>query len=372
MKSPTIIRLLVLFVLSVGVYDVKAQCSIESNIVTNSDFQSGNTGFSSSYSQASDLHPEGKYDVSTNPNSNHGGFASCGDHTSGSGKMFVVNGATVAGVTVWCQTVTVTANSTYTFSTWIASVVSSNPAVLQFSINGVNLGSTFTASSTTCSWQQFCQTWNSGASTSANICIVNQNTVASGNDFALDDIQMGKTVVMGIDLSSFTAVNYEQGSHLKWTTSSEINHDYFMIERSYDLTNWIDLEKVEAEGGLNEMVEYEYFDSHLDLGSVIYYRLKCVDKAGKVDYSVVKCIQAPKSEVSISPNPTFDKVFIWGVNNVNTIEIFNSFEQEQKKFSFLEHPMPLELDLSDLKPGVYFIRIISDKENADVVRLVKR
>jgi hypothetical protein len=154
MKSSTISAILVLFLLGVSLDKVNAQCSITSNLVVNGDFSSGNTGFSSSYSYSSgDLHPEGKYDILTNPKVDHSNFSACGDHTTGSGNMMAINGATVAGVSVWCQTVAVSANSTYTFSAWLASVHPSNPAILQFSINGVNLGSTFTASSTTCNWQ---------------------------------------------------------------------------------------------------------------------------------------------------------------------------------------------------------------------------
>lgn len=63
-----------------------------------------------------------------------------------------------------------------------------SPALLQFSINGVPLGAIFSAPASPNIWQQFFAAWNSGANTSITICIVNQNTTASGNDFGLDDI----------------------------------------------------------------------------------------------------------------------------------------------------------------------------------------
>lgn len=55
------------------------------------------------------------------------------------------------------------------------------------------LGSIFNVSSQTCTWQNFYAVWNSGPVTSANICIVNQNTAQSGNDFAVDDIVFSPT-----------------------------------------------------------------------------------------------------------------------------------------------------------------------------------
>ncbi len=159
------------------------------NLIVNGDFSQGNTGFSSGYAYTPPPNNnQGQYWVSTNAQPWNGGMAPCGDHTTGTGNMLLVNGATTPNVSVWCQTVNVTPNTNYAFSTWLATLTANNPAQLQFSINGVLVGSVFTASLTNCIWQQFYNVWNSGANTTANICVVNQNTVASGNDFALDDI----------------------------------------------------------------------------------------------------------------------------------------------------------------------------------------
>jgi gliding motility-associated-like protein len=62
-----------------------------------------------------------------------------------------------------------------------------NPARLQFSINGVPLGNVFVAGNAVCEWRQFFQIWDSEDNTTAEICIINQNTNPAGNDFALDD-----------------------------------------------------------------------------------------------------------------------------------------------------------------------------------------
>ncbi len=158
------------------------------NLITNGNFESGNVGFTTDYTYSpNDLWPEGTYATLTNPNSAHPNFSPCGDHTTGSGTMMVVNGAANLQ-DVWCQTVAVTPNTNYAFSAWVASVNPSSPAQLQFSINGMLIGNVFNASPNTCVWQEFFATWNSGGASSALICIVNQNTAASGNDFALDDI----------------------------------------------------------------------------------------------------------------------------------------------------------------------------------------
>ncbi len=159
------------------------------NLVANGDFTQGNIGFTSDYTFSNDLVPESRYSVVTNANSVHPAFQGTG-HTGNAPQdnFLVVNGSSTAGLNVWCQTISVTPGTEYYFGAWVSSVVANNPAILQFSINGQVLGSPFTAPFNLNNWGEFFQTWNSGTATTANICIVNQNTVTGGNDFGIDDI----------------------------------------------------------------------------------------------------------------------------------------------------------------------------------------
>lgn len=163
------------------------------NQVINGDFSSGGTGFTTNYTLGAGgtwglLSTAGSYAITTSPSLAHNNFPVCGDHTTGSGNMLVVNGATTLNQNIWCQTIVVTPQTDYKFSTWVQNYFSNNPALLSFTINGVALGNNFSPSSSGCPWQNFSTTWNSGNSTSAQICITNQNTAGGGNDFALDDI----------------------------------------------------------------------------------------------------------------------------------------------------------------------------------------
>ena len=176
-----------------GVYSCTVQeLAVGVNLVVNGDFSAGASGFTSGYIPGTGgtyglLSSEGQYAVASNGTATHTNFPPCTDHTGG-GNMMVVNGAATPGVSIWCQSITVTPNTNYAFSAWLSTMVVSNPAVLQFTINGQVLGNPFTAPSTSCTWDQFSELWNSGTNTTAEICITNQNTQTSGNDFALDDI----------------------------------------------------------------------------------------------------------------------------------------------------------------------------------------
>ena len=182
-------------------------------LVTNGNFSSGNTGFTSSYGYVSPpgngnkLNPEGLYAIDANANSYHGNFFGTG--RGGSGNFMIINGATVAGVNVWRQTVSVTPNTTYYFSTWITALNNLVSANLAFSVNGVLMGPVISSPSSPNSWVQFYAVWNSGSATSAVISIVNQNTIANGNDFGLDDISFTtvceKTDQVVVTVNSATA-----------------------------------------------------------------------------------------------------------------------------------------------------------------------
>lgn len=167
-----------------------------SNSIINGDFSAGDSDFTTDYVPGTGgafgtLSNEGQYAISTNSSLTHTNFGNCPDHTGG-GNMMVVNGSAIPNERVWCQTVPVMANSTYAFNAWLQSVNPDNPAQLQFSVNGELLGNTFQATSSNCQWREFTETWSSGGAVSAEICIVNQNTQPSGNDFAIDDIFFGE------------------------------------------------------------------------------------------------------------------------------------------------------------------------------------
>lgn len=185
-----------------GTYILTGSALSGNNLITNGTFSNGNTGFGSSYgyvvdgSATNELQPEGLYTVTLLPSTTHTNFNSVPDHTGVTSpptirNQMVVNGATVPGVVVWSQTVSVNKDVDYQYSYWIQTVVNgvdANPAQLQLFVNGVAAGPIKIANPTTGIWTQFIYNWNSSNYDTAVLTLVNQNTIAGGNDFALDDI----------------------------------------------------------------------------------------------------------------------------------------------------------------------------------------
>lgn len=194
-----------------------ASVGIATELVTNGKFDLGNTGFTTSYSFVADvtgqteMYPEGTYAVVPNANNVHDQFWGTG-RTPGGGPFMVVNGSAALGQTVWSQnSIAVQPNTTYYFSAWGLSVYNGDNAVLRFSINGnqvgtiANLPNGYSSTAGPFNWVRFYGSWNSGFATTADLSIVNLNTILGGNDFGLDDISFGTLSPIGLAVSPGTS-----------------------------------------------------------------------------------------------------------------------------------------------------------------------
>jgi len=92
------------------------------------------------------------------------------------------------------------------------------------------------------------------------------------------------TTPLPIDLVSFEANVKGDKVDLKWITASELNNDYFTIERSEDALTWEEVMVVAGAGNSNQTITY--FDSDYEpLTDISYYRLKQTDFNGQISYS---------------------------------------------------------------------------------------
>lgn len=88
-------------------------------------------------------------------------------------------------------------------------------------------------------------------------------------------------VVLPVELTFFKAqLSSNQRVALSWATASEINSEYFIIERSRNAIEYTEISKVKAAGVSNKTINYQLFDEQPMFGTN-YYRLRQVDKDGK-------------------------------------------------------------------------------------------
>lgn len=172
------------------------------NLVTNGDFEAGNTGFTSdyTYSPGGNFSPS-EYTVASNPASWNGNFINAGDHTTGSGLMFIANGSTNIGDVVWqSEVITISELTNYFFEAFVMNVFASSPPILTFTVS-LDSGpettlNTLSVPVQTGVWYGLSTNFNSGASTTATLFLRNAQTTFAGNDFAVDDISLDTSSIV--------------------------------------------------------------------------------------------------------------------------------------------------------------------------------
>jgi hypothetical protein len=66
---------------------------------------------------------------------------------------------------------------------------------------------------------------------------------------------------------------------LEWSTASELNNDYFIIERSTDGYNWTQIKNIDGSGNSNTKINYTTIDNSAPR-TIVYYKLSQVDFDG--------------------------------------------------------------------------------------------
>lgn len=116
--------------------------------------------------------------------------------------------------------------------------------------------------------------------------------------------------VLPVSLLDFTAQKAKDYVALTWGTASEVNSDYFAVERSVNGFNWQTIGTVKAHGNSTIRQDYKYLDENPYMG-INYYRLRQVDADGHFAYSEIRTVDfTNKWLVHIYPNPATDYLIL--------------------------------------------------------------
>ena len=172
-------------------YTVRGFHIITDNLVVNGNFSQDTLGMTTEYSFPSTAEStSGMIQVDNNPTTFNPLFPNCNQPSGDDGPMLIVDGSLSPNLSIWCQVIEVVPNTEYLLSAFATSLFNANHPQLQFYINNTQIGGNlYLSKASTCEWQRFSGYWDAGAATQAEICIVNQNAIAWGNDLAIDSIE---------------------------------------------------------------------------------------------------------------------------------------------------------------------------------------
>lgn len=157
---------------------------------------------------------------------------------------------------------------------------------------------------------------------------------------------------------------------MNWTTVSEINNDYFNIERSNDGINFLSVGAVKGKGNSNSIVNYHFIDTpDPEINgpeSIYYYRLRQQDFDGTTEISEIvatSCNLIVNSNLNVYPNPAKNKVFI-AIHSEETTHNGNLFISDvlgkkhlSQKVAVKKGKNIFELNTKNVASGSYFINL---------------
>lgn len=171
-----------------------------------------------------------------------------------------------------------------------------------------------------------------------------------------------------IELISFEAVPGDDDVNLNWLTATEINNDYFTLERSADGFEFYEIGTVDGAG--NSQITLVYGFSDLDpLPGISYYRLKQTDYDGAFTYSEKKRVNfnPEATDVLVYPQPASG-----GYLNIE----LSSDSESSSNIKLLDvqgrlilrtdfygrKGQVLRLETGDIPGGTYLLMITSDNQ----------
>jgi hypothetical protein len=185
------------------------------------------------------------------------------------------------------------------------------------------------------------------------------------------------TGTLPVEWLDFTVKQQGEDAILDWVTASELQADYFALERSVDGRFFTEIGRQKAVGNSQEGSQYTYQDQDVifQLGHRIYYRLRQVDQDGSYSFSeVVELELEDQWDVwfNAMPVPVDDILTVrydlfW--QQRAQIELLNLLGSQLQIVSLTEKSGKVELDVSRLPAGIYYLRL--QGEDRQVVRKIE-
>ena len=193
----------------------------------------------------------------------------------------------------------------------------------------------------------------------------------SGND--LFSLNMGGSEIpltlLPVTVVNFTTQLANEKVWLAWATKQEDNVSYYGIERSIDNKEFEQVALLFPAEDLSTGNNYSYKDPVNNIkATVIYYRLKMVDKDGKYRYSETRTVRmggtnSGSTKLTTWPNPVVNELHvsvppIWQGQTVSC-QLLNTTGSIIKSFNILQSTT---IGMANVPAGTYYIRVANGKE----------
>lgn len=216
--------------------------------------------------------------------------------------------------------------------------------------------------------------------TANNDIIVGKNMDGAGrNRSVFDNLNIYgiafKPSILPIELLSFEGKIVENEVLLSWTTQTELNNDYFTIERSIDAMTFEPVNTITGNGTSSIKHDYKLFDPN-PYDGVNYYRLKQTDYNGAFSYSTLIAVtfdEVTDRVTSVYPNPSKmnRSVSITGLIEKQDyiVHFINTKGEITKQLSINSSDFgETTIDLRAMEEGLYIIKLYQEDNGKTVTQ----
>lgn len=201
------------------------------------------------------------------------------------------------------------------------------------------------------------------------------NTIQNLDIQCLDYMYL--TPALPVELTRFDGKLVSKAVELDWQTSSELDNDQFIIERSSDGIIFEKLGTLASKGDSYQDQFYKFMDWQPLLGTN-YYRLSQIDLDGTRSFigEIITVDYSAKEEISIYPNPLegdqLQLIYQTQESGTVSVEIFNIAGQviTVREFQANAARNIYDIELNNLNSGIYIVKT-SQGAKTQSLRFVK-
>ncbi|MEI9943343.1 MAG: GEVED domain-containing protein [Chitinophagaceae bacterium] len=184
----------------------------------------------------------------------------------------------------------------------------------------------------------------------------------------VEDYYVSYLFPLPLTLTNFTVARQNNHAILNWSTSSELNTQSFIIERSTNGNNYVSIGTVAAAGNSNTTLHYNFTDN--TTAAVNYYRLKMLDIDGKFTYSEIRLLNFSSEKIIIVyPNPAKDKLTVTGIEAGIQLRLLSNTGQQI--ISTISTGNTMQLNIKKYPAGGYILQVMSKDEIIKNVKVVR-
>ena len=167
-----------------------------------------------------------------------------------------------------------------------------------------------------------------------------------------------------VDLDYFNIICQDNEAILEWRTWSEVNNDFFQIERSQDLLEYDIIGYVDGNGSTSSPNEYNFVDQSILPSKYYYYRLKQVDyDLGYKHYGpkvLIPCDMDANLKAYVSSSNLIEGILnspYEGIAKIKVLDINGKCINKQQDFEMIRGENQFQInDIPHISPGVYTIQ----------------